>query len=94
MYDTIRCYMDLPGPSGYDFQTKDLECVSADYQITADGRLLVDRAGPWAEIPEPGTVVPHEGDLKFYVTANDDTWLEYHATFKDGRCVGIEARTY
>jgi hypothetical protein len=54
MFDTIRCLAPLP--DGFDatntsFQTKDLDSVMEQYDITADGRLIAHRV-EYEECPE------------------------------------------
>lgn len=45
MFDRIKCEYPLPGiaePQKIEFQTKDLECWLDNYQITPEGRLMVE----------------------------------------------------
>lgn len=60
MFDTIHCYVRLPGASqvepDYEFQTKSLRCQLETYIITSDGRLTDER----------GFLFEHHGVLHFY----------------------------
>ena len=41
MFDTVTFRYRLPdGVTGTEFQTKDLDCQSESYEISAEGRLL------------------------------------------------------
>ena len=41
MFDTVTFRCRMPdGETGPDYQTKELDCECAGYQISADGRLL------------------------------------------------------
>lgn len=42
LFDDVKIDYPLPEPAhnGYDYQTKDLECLMQRYTITEDGRLL------------------------------------------------------
>src|SRR5690348_10030584 len=48
MFDEVICEHPLPGTppdfieAGHPFQTKDLDCAMDVYQITADGRLMIE----------------------------------------------------
>jgi hypothetical protein len=49
------------------------------YTITADGRLLKEKAE-----------VQFHGMLNFYTYTNDAMWFEYEAKFADGRLIEIQ----
>ena len=88
MFDTIRCDMPLKVPRE-DFQTKDLGCNLSVYRITVDGRLLCERT--CSSLPVQIGEVDFHGTILFYDCGDEDgSWIEYNATFTDGRCVNIE----
>jgi hypothetical protein len=81
MFDDISCEHVLPAepkPKDDYFQTKDFDRLLDHYTITADGRLLKEKAE-----------VPFHGVLNFYTYTNDDMWFEYEAEFTDGRLIEI-----
>lgn len=54
MFDELKSDYSLPGAGEMQsavFQTKDLECITIDYFITADGRLL-ERVGKYTPAPQ------------------------------------------
>ena len=59
MYDNIKCKYPLPDAAaqGVDFQTKDLECTLAEYEITEDGRLIEHC---WDYEATPEDELPHK----------------------------------
>lgn len=75
MYDEVMVRVPLPGgPARQPFQTKDLECELATYEITADGRLVYEERD-----------INHTGELRFYSIDHDTRhWHEYVATFIRG----------
>lgn len=90
MFDEIRCKQPLPDGCEIEwFQTKDLGCDLARFEITEDGRLLQIGAG-WleAELDSPEDY-EHHGMLNFYGTDGQKIWHEYNAKFTDGRLVEI-----
>jgi hypothetical protein len=91
MFDTLRFEYPLPDSrhQDLDFQTKDLECLLDNFTITRDGRLIrnVWRAG---EGFTSGTEWPFHGDIRFYTSAEDKTWIEYVARFTHGHVEWIQ----
>ncbi len=100
MYDDLTCHYPLPGQcsaeaAGFNFQTKDLDCLLAHYIISKDGRLLVDREN------EEQVLVPHTGSVCFYgsnivaynphytVNGEDAIQVEYIALFQNGAITHI-----
>lgn len=99
MFDEVCCKAELPGniPASFDriFQTKDLSCVMGHYTITSDGNLVDDSGTEdlstftgimvmyWSNIAAsgPGVYTAHGEDARY---------LEYRATFVDGRLTHIE----
>jgi hypothetical protein len=82
MYDDVTCEHALPGepkPKDNYFQTKDFDRLMDHYTITANGRLLKEKAE-----------VQFHGMLNFYTYTNDDMWFEYEAKFADGRLIEIQ----
>lgn len=75
MYDNIICSAPLPGTPpafikpGHQFQSKDLGCTLATYEITADGRLMYVCSG-WSEEEKAEAVhqADFHGDLHFYTS--------------------------
>lgn len=104
MFDEVLCSAKLPGQppafvvaTGFRFQTKDLDCELATYEITEDGRLVC-RDGGWLEEDGKGPV-DFTGDLEFYQSnwvavsngidftrdGEDYESVTYTARFIDGR---------
>jgi len=110
MFDNIKCHAPLPGtpPSFVDgpdhlFQTKDLDCELAVYEITDDGRLFQTGKSCYADemAAEPiayhGTIEFYDGNLSGYSDGynftskgQDYESVTYLATFDHGRLIGIE----
>ncbi len=64
MYDRIKCNYPLPGnPPVIEFQTKDLDNCLDDYEITADGRLILHQ-WDWEETPEDDKPYPNATGIK------------------------------
>jgi len=77
MFDDIQCDYPLPLPEYQrnHFQTKSLHCTLSRYRITKDGRLVDGFAQE----------VPYDGDLYFYDIPRPGGWIEFRATFREGR---------
>jgi hypothetical protein len=115
MFDWVVCRYPLPGEppafcrgDGHRFQTKDLDCATSLYEITAEGRLVCLDAGLYDVDATVPLDVEHEGVLTFYdnnlaasgpgvytVDGSDYESVEYRAWFDGGRLSRIEelART-
>lgn len=91
MFDTLHFEYPLPDPQhqNLDFQTKDLECALLDFTVTRDGRLI-GRVGRFGGGPGRETEYPFHGDLQFYTSTADKTWIEYVARFKYGHVQWIQ----
>jgi hypothetical protein len=107
MFDYVKCSAPLPGEPpafvgpGHRFQTKDLDCTLSEYEITADGRLVL--AGTiWGKGSPPEPIEFH-GVLDFYDSncrgcsdrftftshGEDGESVDYRATFDHGQLVAI-----
>jgi HSP20 family molecular chaperone IbpA len=85
MFDTVT--MD-----GKAYQTKDFECLADHYEITADGRLLVDevemRPGP--TLSGFQSVVTGQRDTNYHGTFElHDEARSFEARFNNGALEGI-----
>ena len=104
MYDYIVCRYPLPGTppdfcasKDHQYQSKDLDCSLAVYEISEAGELRQVDSGASAKLSEPRPVAFH-GVLQFYdgnVTAcafgasftqngEDSEWVAYEASFVNG----------
>jgi len=79
MFDYVRCSYELPNRPAWAkvFQTKDLDCELATYEITTNG-YLVETGGI-----DGAASVPFTGGLRFY-DGDDTKWVEYIAQFRRG----------
>lgn len=110
MFDDITCNYPLPGTPlaliGNNFQTKDLECMMCQYEITAEGALMQTR-GNYIDQDAEG-FQSFTGVVNFYNSnacasaygmcftsdGQDHESAEYNATFKDGMLTHIEQIEY
>lgn len=110
MFDTIRCQYPLPGElppevASLMFQSKDLDCLLDEYELTTDGQLVVHKRD--ADGAPQATCIPvadYTGVVNMYwsnvvasgpgvYTANgEDAWhLEFAVTLHSGRVVEVRA---
>lgn len=105
MFDYVKCSAPLPGEPpafvgpGHRFQTKDLDCTLAEYEITADGRMVlsgredaIDFDGDvnFYDTNCVGASINQDGMVHFTEDGEDAEFVEYVARFADGRLTGIE----
>jgi hypothetical protein len=101
MYDDLRCERVMP--DGFDgrahsFQTKDMGCDMAMYEITPEGRLMQhlnaddDISGMFGGERVKWRDTHFHGWLNFYTFINTGPgeWHGYNAKFTDGQLVSIE----
>jgi len=93
LFDTLRFEYPLPDPrhQNLDFQTKDLDCGLEYYTITRDGRLVCHpRRFDGDGSRDRDTELAFHGDIQFYTSAADKTWIEYVMRFTHGHVEWIQ----
>lgn len=100
LYDYIRCRYPLPveGANALEFQTKDTDAQYLDhYEIREDGTLFHEQYDPRIEKDEKAPLgfyshrenvrweqIKMTGEIRFYASGDDGSWIEFSAYFLDG----------
>ena len=89
MYDHIKCKQtDHPD---LEFQTKDLENILIDYELTLNGLYkLTDMVKGWNKVDVDRERVYYTGKLQFYTHDENDEWVEYWALLDFGKVLWIK----
>ena len=96
LFDHVRCDYPLPdGKPGGSFQTKSFDAPYLEqYRITAEGRLLYDRARYAADPPNKlvdWIDTNFHGVLNFYDYVDETKeWREFNAIFTHGQLEMIQ----
>lgn len=92
LFDTVRCEYPLRNPAHQKlaYQTKDLECMLAEYTITRDGRLVLHPGkGFFGSRAKPDVEFPFHGDVRIYTSLKRprkrEEWIGYQVRFTEGR---------
>lgn len=71
------------------FQTKDLECLLDEYEITDRGELLYTVFGESRSDKQSPRKIDFSGRISFYGYGDIGGWYEFDAHFKDGKLINI-----
>ena len=88
MFDTIECLYPLPvaGANRRTYQTKDTPSQQCEhYEIREDGTLWYEDNHGWKPEPLTGEVYFYD----FYDSIRAKGWIEFKATFADGKLTDL-----
>ena len=92
MYDQIKCEVEETREHwGLEFQTKDLENLLIDYEITKDGLFqLTDMEEGWTKVDVDRKKIEYTGRICFYTHDKNDNWIVYWALLDFGKVLWIK----
>jgi hypothetical protein len=106
IFDTIKCHRVMPEPdddsceidfNSLTYQTKSLNGLMDNYRITSNGFLEVERGGTSfsSKYGSDGRfeVIEESCTIEFYTT-EEGYWIEYIATFNNGKMTQLELKDY
>jgi hypothetical protein len=104
MFDNLNVRMQLPAPEyqNNSFQTKDFENLLETYLLDSDG-ILYREVVVAEEIPDSSTFLgyrmkeisrtkekyEHTGNVRFYDSTGQNSWIEFNALIFEGVCQRI-----
>ena len=84
MYDSIKF-------DNIQFQTKDLDNILIDYELTDEGLFqLTDMKNGWNKVDIDRKKINYTGKISFYTHNDKDEWIEYWALLDHGKVLWIK----